>query len=111
MILFAHWLIFYLIAILLILQIITLRISLPKIKMTNDFLLALLLTCFKMSNTKASIYLASDDLNMKPNIFVTQAFINRDRNKIWIEQLNKFSSDTGSIIHILSSSTRHGHTK
>ena len=73
--------------------------------MTNDFLAGFVVNLLQDVNVlRPLIYLASDDLNMKPNIFVTQAFINRDRNKIWIEQLNKFSSDTGSIIHILSSS-------
>ena len=73
--------------------------------MTTDFLAGFVVNLLQDVNVlRPLIYLASDDLNMKPNIFITQAFINRDRNEIWIQQLNKISSDTGSIIHIISSS-------
>ena len=52
---------------------------------------------------RSLIYLSSDDLELKPLIFVTQAFVKRDKNKIWIKELHKFSKETNGSVHIISS--------
>lgn len=50
------------------------------------------------------IYLSSDDLEVKPLIFVTQAFVKRDKQEIWINQLQRLVKDTNACIHVIRSS-------
>ncbi len=50
------------------------------------------------------IYLSSDDLELKPLIFITQAFLKRDKQEIWINQLQRIAKDTNACIHIIKSS-------
>ena len=50
------------------------------------------------------VYLTSDDLGLKPLIFITPAFVKRDKQNIWTRQLTSLAQDTNGCIHLISSS-------
>ena len=50
------------------------------------------------------IYLASDNLAIEPSILVTKSFVKRDKDKIWVKELQCFVNEVGGAITYLSSS-------
>ena len=48
------------------------------------------------------IYLAADDIGLKPTIFVTDSFVKRDKSKMWIKELESLSNETQSTTYFIS---------
>ena len=44
------------------------------------------------------IYLAADDIGLKPIIFVTDYFVKRDKSKMWLKELESEDSQPGEVL-------------
>lgn len=49
------------------------------------------------------IYITADDIGIKPFILVTKSFIERDKSKLWINELKDIAADTQSILYYVTS--------
>lgn len=49
------------------------------------------------------IYITADDLGLKPFVLVTKEFIQRDKSKIWMNELDAISEDTQATLLVIDS--------
>lgn len=49
------------------------------------------------------VYIAADNLNLKPSILITQSFIKRDTHKLWMKELKTIQAELNCSLYILIS--------